>query len=186
MRIKQFIGLASVCLALAACQSSSYQIKGNAKELKDGDTLFITSDLYHRTPIDTTFVSDGTFEFAGNVDSTRICMVYAARQPEMNITFFLAPADIRIILRREGSRVQGPRINDDWQELNDTIDYYGKEMKEMAMQLFENTQIPIDEKQQLMGKMKALEDLLKQKIRETADRHREDELGQFIHSHFQD
>jgi hypothetical protein len=104
----------------------------------------------------------------------------------MNITFFLAPADIRIILRREGSRVQGPRINNDWQELNDTIDYYGKEMKEMAMQLFENTQISVDEKQQLMGKMKALEDLLKQKIKETADRHREDELGQFIHSHFQD
>lgn len=186
MKRRRFIGLASVCLALAACQSSAYQIKGNAKELKDGDTLFITSDLYHRTPIDTTIVTDGTFEFDGHVDSTRICMIYAARQPEMNITFFLAPADIRIILRREGSRVQGPRLNNDWQEMNDTIDYYGKEMKEMALQLFENPQISVDEKRQLMEKMKALENLLKQKIKETADRHREDELGEFIHSNFQD
>ena len=64
--------------------------------------------------------------------------------------------------------------------------YYLDVMSGVALGLFENTQISVDEKQQLMGKMKALEDLLKQKIKETADRHREDELGQFIHSHFQD
>lgn len=178
------IGLASACLLLAACQSSSYQIKGTAKEMKNGDTLYLTTDLSTRIPIDTIIVNDKSFEIAGTTDTTRLSMIYAAHHPEINVSFFLTPGDIRIILRNKGSRVEGPSINNNWQALNDTIEVYGKEMKDIAQQVYGNPQIPIDQKKKLIKKMSAIEKRLKEKIRKTADEHAEDELGKFIYANF--
>lgn len=63
---------------LAACQSDGYRIKGEAAMLNDGDTLFVTDDLFTGTPIDTLIVKDGKFETEEEkADSTRLCMVYS-------------------------------------------------------------------------------------------------------------
>ena len=180
------IGLAAACLLLAACQSSSYQIKGTAKEVRNGDTLYLTTDLSTRIPIDTIIVNDGLFEIEGTTDSTLLSMIYAARHPEMNISFFLTPGNIRIILRNKGSRVEGPDINDYWQALNDTIEAYGKEMKDIAQQVYGNPQIPIDQKKELIEKMSAIDKKIKRKIKDAASQHQDDELGKFINKNFQE
>jgi len=186
MKKLSLIGLASACLLLAACQSSSYQIKGTAKEMRNGDTLYLTTDLSTRIPIDTIIVNDKSFEIAGTTDTTRLSMIYAAHHPEINVSFFMTPGDIRIILRNKGSRVEGPSINNYWQALNDSIESYGIEMKDIAQLVYGDPQISIDLKKKLIDKMSAVDKKIKRKIKEVADQHKDDELGRFINKNFQE
>ena len=58
---------------LASCQSKSYRLEGSGEALKDGDTLFLTTDLTELTPSDTIVVKDGKFAITGETDSTYFC-----------------------------------------------------------------------------------------------------------------
>ena len=72
MNVKSMIGLAAATLMMAACQSNTYHIKGEAKHLKNGTHLYLSADLKDGRPIDTLDIQDGRFNYYGMTDSAFI------------------------------------------------------------------------------------------------------------------
>lgn len=138
MKIKHIIGLATLGLMLTACQSKSFKISGTVNGLHDGDTLFLTTDLYRGTPRDTILVKDSQFSYTGETDSTYQCMIYSSKNHLLNCPFFLEPGDIQIKLTGNvrTTRVSGTLVNDQWQVLNDSSLVYGDRIQEIASRSF--------------------------------------------------
>lgn len=138
MKIKHIIGLATLGLMLTACQSKSFKISGTVNGLHDGDTLFLTTDLYRGTPRDTILVKDSQFSYTGETDSTYQCMIYSSKNHSLNCPFFLEPGDIQIKLTGNvrTTRVSGTLVNDQWQVLNDSSLVYGDRIQEIASHSF--------------------------------------------------
>ncbi len=129
MSIRSFIGLALAGIALGSCQSDSYQIKGFARTFQEGDTICMATEsktdlLAHA------IVSEGQFLFTGKTDTISLCRIYVKQEPNCGVTFFLEPGELTIEINSETehSRVSGSRINNEWQQLSDSIQLLAKDI----------------------------------------------------------
>ena len=130
MKIKSILGLAAVGFALTSCQSSSFQIKGFAQQLPEGDTICLVADRQPETLLAMAVVNNGQFLLTGETASTFLCRIYAKSQPDNGVMFFLEPGNITAELNKYPtfSRVSGTKINNEWQHLNDSIQLLGAEL----------------------------------------------------------
>ncbi len=178
--------------ALTACrQGNTYSIDGTAEGFSDGDTLFLTSDMYELTPLDTAIVSEGHFSLKGETDSTGFFMVYSQSRPDNNVQFFLEPGNIAMTLStdRQHSRVGGTATNDAWQQLNDTLMEYGRKMQQLPGRIpLDNPEQPMsdDEQKRLAEQMQSIANAMKDYIVTTAEENIDNELGYFILVNFDD
>jgi hypothetical protein len=134
MSIKSFLILTAASITLIACQSKTYQIKGTAEDVADGDTLFLTTDLQQGIPRDTILVKDGKFELSGETDSTYFCLIYSKSDETITTPLFVEPGTIKVLISKTpgASRVGGTYINDEWQRMNDSTMMIGKEINKIA------------------------------------------------------
>ncbi len=125
-------------VALTACQSNTYQINGTIEGAADGDTLFLTSDMQTGAPNDTIVVKNGKFSLSGEADSIHLSIIYCAKRNEINAPFFIEPGTITLTLKEMpgSSRVGGTKCNDEWQELNDSVMTIGKQINQIAEQVY--------------------------------------------------
>lgn len=181
MNVKSMIGLAAATLMMAACQSNTYHIKGEAKHLKNGTHLYLSADLKDGRPIDTLDIQDGRFNYYGMTDSAFICRLYQAGDSHQGILFFVEPGNIYIELSQKPglSRVSGTRINNEWQALNDR----GTTCDHEIRSIMGNARDSISPKK-LSIEMNRLYDELTARIQETALRNKDNALGHFISKHF--
>ncbi|MBR2114342.1 MAG: AhpC/TSA family protein [Prevotella sp.] len=175
----------AVVLALTACHSNTYKISGAVEGLNDGDTLFITNDLQTGIPTDTLIVKDGKFELSGETDSTYLCMVYSEKRNEVNAPFFIEPGNISIkLVETPGmSRVGGTRCNEQWQELNDSVMFIGKEINRIAEHIYGNT---IDEMEQQKGmeQIEKLNQRFSAIVVKTTEKNIKNEFGYFLLTYY--
>ena len=179
---------ASMMLAsLTACQSNTYKINGSVEGLSDGDTLYITRDMETGHPSDTLIVSDGKFTASGAADSTMLCMIYSARNNEINAPFFVEPGNITIHLSKKpgGSTVGGTKINKQWQELNDSVMAIGKDINRIAEHIYSNN-LPEVEQQQGMRQMEQLNERFISCVVRIAERNIDNEFGYFLLTYYPD
>jgi hypothetical protein len=184
--IRQFIGLATATLAMAACQSNTYYIKGEAKEMGNGTKLYMTAVTDDTQPIDSLVVIDGRFTLTGTADTAMLCKLYSASSPEVSVTFFLEPGNIYIELAqqlssltgksRSLSRVSGTKVNNEWQALNDTVAKYDR----LLRGLMKSDSI---EPRKLYCQTDSIYGTLNRRINEAALRNRDNAMGRFIASH---
>ncbi len=178
--------LFSACaLALAACHSNSYQIKGVVEGMSDGDTLFLTRDLQTGEPSDTIIVGDGKFSLSGETDTTALCMIYSANRNEINAPFFLEAGNISIRMKDEpgGSRVGGTDCNDKWQELNDSVMVIGKEINRIAEHIYGNN-LSQEEQQKGMEQIDKLNKRFAALVAKTAEKNIDNEFGYFLLTYY--
>lgn len=185
MRFFQFFGLAVAGFLLSACQSDLYRIKGNATGLKDGDTLFITTDLNAGIPSDTIIVNKEKFYSKGISDSTQIAMIYQASHLDHNIVFFLEPGTINIDLSDIPlkSRVSGTHTNNEWQQLNDTIYKYSMQINNIMEKAFNDTN-PNANHEYEDKHVEELYKTLSKRVESIAIRNAENDLGYLITTTF--
>ena len=181
------LGLAAVAMLATSCQQNSYRIRGEVKDIPDGDTLFLTQDLNDGTPTDTIIVKRGKFSISGPVDSTYLCMVYWKNNPEASVSFFIEPGNIHINMNsRPGfSRVSGTQINNEWQNMNDTLIFMGNQMQDIATKAYTEGMAP-EEQEAAQAKIAELSMLMNGKIISTLEKNIDNELGFFLLTNFQD
>lgn len=184
MRPRTLFRLAAATLLLAACQSESYKISGTAEGFANGDTIHLTVDPVEGKPLMSTVVSDGHFEFKGEVDSMTMCFIYSAKDMSVAQAFFLEPAtiDVKLSPVAGASRVSGTRVNDALQALNDSALVFQKELEQVSTRLgMEPGITPTEEQQrQVEEALQASYAKLTQHIYETARKNIDNELGYLL------
>ena len=182
MNVKSLIGLATVTFMIAACQSNTYHIKGEAKGFKEGTSLCLSAGLTDRKTIDTLYITNGRFSYEGATDSVylcRLCPVGAHQEEE--ILFFLEPGNIYIELSQEAShsRVSGTKVNNEWQALNDRVTASDHEIRRIMAQAKDSIST-----RKLYDDMERIYTGLTADIKKTALRNKDNALGHFISHHF--
>ncbi len=176
---------AIIVVALTACQSKSYQINGTIEGAADGDTLFLTSDLQTGIPSDTIVVNDGKFSLNGETDSTHLCMVYSANRNEINAPLFIEPGTITVVLKETpgGSRVGGTKCNDEWQELNDSVMNIGKQINQIAEQVY-GRQLEESKQAEAMAKIEKLNKQFSALVVKKTEENISNEFGYFLLTYY--
>lgn len=169
-----FILIASIAVLMTACSEKTSHITGTIEGGKDGDTLFLISDVKNGIPMDTLFVKNGQFEYETEPDSTYLCLL---RYGEKIQAFFMEPGNIQISLKKDemGNIISGTKLNDEWQKLNSAAFDYQKEM----MKLTEEVQKDTSEQnmQAIMPKVMIAQNKLSDIYYKTAERNIQNELG---------
>ena len=182
MNIKSIIGLAAVGLLLTSCQSNSFQIKGFAKQMPEGDTICLVIDNQPERILATTMVHNSQFMLSGETDSISLCRLYAKSQPDNAVSFFLEPGNISVELNRlpKFSRVSGTRINNEWQHLNDSIQLLGAQL----IKLSKAETIQNKSHQTNVTAIDSLHRKMSDCIQNTARRNNDNALGQYIQQNY--
>ena len=184
MNIKSIIGLAAVGLLLTSCQSDSFQIKGYARQMSEGDTICLVADSQPDNLLASTLVSNGQFMLQGETDSIFLCRIYSKSDPNNGPTFFLEPGHITVELNKQPaiSRVSGTRINNEWQHLNDSIQLLGA-------QLIRLSEAGTTQNSSFQDNMTAIDSLHRKMsdcIQDAAYRNRDNALGQYIQQKYKE
>ena len=162
---------------LAACQSNTFHIRGEAKGFQDGEILYIADGLNRDSlPTDSIIVAEGHFIFHGETDTVRFCRLYRAIDAQLEVTFFLEPGNIYVEMSAVPgrSRVSGTVINNGWQALNDEVAVCDRQLRRIIR----------DENIDRAAQAKALYDQIDFSIREMALKHKNNALGRFISTRY--
>ena len=171
------LALATFC----ACNSNSYKINGTAEGLADGDTLFLTSDMETGLPSDTIILKDGKFSLSGETDTVMLCMIYSSKRNDLNAPFFLESGNINISLKDTPgeSRVGGTLCNDGWQQLNDSVMLFGKEINRIAERIYGGNTTP-EEQQKGMAQIEQANKRFADLVVRTTEKNIDNEFGYFL------
>lgn len=180
-----FTALTTASIMLAACQSKSYKVKGEADMLQDGDTLFLTTDFFTGTPIDTIIVENGKFTIEGTADSTCFCMLYSSKQVTVNIPFFIEPGNINLRISDNplDRRASGTSTNNKWQELNDSSMNIARQVNMIAAYI-ENNNLSDEEQKEQMLEYKKLFRQFQNLVIDYARKNTDNEFGYFLLTYY--
>lgn len=183
MNIRSFIGLAAAGMTLCSCQSDCYQIDGFARQLEQGDTICIVLENEPEQLIGTAIVHQGKFNVTGTTDTILFCKAYLSRMKECNASFMLEPGIIAIELNLppKPSRISGTRLNNQWQQLNDSIQRMGSELFKLA------TRKDTCDEATHRARLQAIDSLHRRMsacIENTARRNADNPLGQYIEENY--
>jgi len=182
-----FLGLAVASISLAACQSKTYKIEGSGDALKDGDTLYLTTDMAEGHPSDTVVVKDGGFVIQGETDSTQFCVIYNPKRQEVSMPFFIEQGTIELLFSEQPmqSKVSGTATNEKWQELNDTTVKIGMKINSIATAVY-TAQLTPDEQSKRMAEIEELNTEFKNCVTDYAEKNINNELGCFMLTYYPD
>ena len=179
MTNKVFIRLAMAGIVFCSCQSDSYKIKGYASHLHDGDTIVLALEDHQQKILGQAIVSEGNFNMKGITDTTVFCRAYLNREPLTGISFFLEPGNITIELNPypTPSRVSGTLLNNEWQNLNDSVQTLGDKLIRLAES---SGKTGVGNRQQLQQSIDSLHRKISSCIKNTAQRNKTNVLGKYI------
>ena len=181
MSIKTILGLTVVGSVCLSCQSNSYQIDGFAKNCQDGDTICMIQEP-QKGMASITLVENGKFTFAGQTADISVCQIFAKKAPSETVTFFLEPSRITVELasQPEGNRVSGTYINNQWQQLSDSIALLGREAVKTVLRQASDSA----EQRRQAKVVDSIHRRMSDCIQNTAQRNSDNALGQYIHQNY--
>lgn len=183
MNIRFLYGLAVAGTMLCSCQSDRYQIDGFARQLEQGDTICIVLDDEPERVLGKAVVDQGKFGISGTTETVLFCKAYLSRMKDCSVNFMLESGTITLELNLppKASRISGTRLNNQWQQLNDSIQRMGTELIQLA-----TTLPPTDETTHRI-KLQAIDSLhrrMSECIINTAQRNADNPLGQYIKENY--
>ena len=183
MSNKLFYGLAVAGIMLCSCQSDRYQINGFARQLKQGDTICIVLENDPKRLLGLAIVDQGRFYLTGTTETSRFCKAYLNRMKDCNASFLLEPGTIALELNLppKPSRVSGTKLNNQWQQLNDSIQRMGSELFKLA------TRKDTCNEATHRARLQAIDSLHRRMsacIENTARRNADNPLGQYIEENY--
>ena len=181
MNIRSIYGLAAAGILLCACQSNSYQVDGYAHAYADGDTVCLMKEG-EQQPIAITTVKEGKFTFYGEIKETDFYCVMAKQAPDCQVSFFTEPGVTTIELNTEPgtSRVSGTRLNNEWQQLNDSVAMLGNKIALLLRHPAADTTA----QKALATSVDSLHRRMSDCIVNTARRNADNPLGQYIEKNY--
>ena len=169
-------------LMLISCQSNSYQINGFALHLQEGDTVLLAHDAEPEKPFAMTTVNHGKFYFEGTTDDDAPCRIYLKRIPECAAFFFPDQGTIAVelCLPPTPSRISGTLLNNNWQQLNDSIQRMGQKLISIMQQKDSDSLAHIARYRVVDSLHRRMSDL----IVNTGKRNKDNLLGRFIQKNY--
>ena len=182
MSIKTFLGLTVVGTMCLSCQSNSYQIDGYARNYNDGDTICMAEEAMQNGTVTIALVENGKFSFAGETEDTILCRIFPKKTPDQGVSFFLEPDKITVELSSspENNRVSGTCINNQWQQLNDSISLLGKEAVNTVMLMARDSTAHLQRAKTIDSLHRRMSDC----IQNTARRNSDNVLGRYIRQNY--
>jgi hypothetical protein len=179
MKIRSILGLAATGFVLCACQSNTYRIDGFARSFDEGDTICLMKE---EQPLAFTTVSNGKFSFYGEIQGTGLHSVMAKKAPACQVSFFTEPGIITIELNSQPgtSRVSGTRLNNEWQQLTDSIELMGREIAK----LLRHPAADSTAQKALATRVDSLHRRMSDCILITAKRNKDNPLGKYINENY--
>ena len=173
----------SLLVSLFSCQSDAYHIQGYARQLNQNDTICIVLENEPERMLGKAIVNDGKFSVTGHTDTILFCKAYLSRMKDCNASFLLEPGTIALELNLppKPSRVSGTKLNNQWQQLNDSIQRMGYELFKLA-----TTKDTCDQAT-YRAKLQAIDSLHRRMsacIENTARRNADNPLGQYIEENY--
>ena len=180
MTIKSIFGLAATGFLLCACQSNTYQIDGFARSFEEGDTICLMNES--QQPIAISTISQGKFAFYSEIKETGLYSVMAKQAPACQVSFFTEPGIITVELNSEPgtSRVSGTKLNNQWQQLTDSIALMGYQVaKALRHPAADSTA-----QKALAHYVDSLHRQMSACIQNTAQRNKDNPLGRYINENY--
>ena len=170
---------------LGSCQSDSYQINGFTHHLQEGDTICLTTGDLPEKLLGHAIVNEGKFHITGTTDTTLLCQLYLKRETPCAVSFFLEPGTITVELTPPPaqSKVSGTKLNNAWQQLNDSVRYLGSQLIHLAKtagEFSENAHL---------SRLRAIDSLHRKMsdcILNTAKRNHHNALGKYIQENYKE
>ena len=180
MKIRSLFGLAATGLVLCACQSNTFQIDGFARSFAEGDTICLMKEGGQPMAIST--VSNGKFSFYGEIQETGLYSVMAKKAPACQVSFFTEPGTTTIELNNEPgtSRISGTRLNNEWQQLTDSVEMMGYEIAK----LLRHPAADSTAQKALANRVESLHRRMSACILNTAQRNKDNPLGKYINENY--
>lgn len=174
---KTLIGLTSLALFFSACQSNSYKIEGTAEGFSEGDTLLIVDAFGN--PTDTLTISEGKFEYEGEVDSAALYLLGAPASMN-SVSFIKEPGTIKIHFSADGnSKVSGTKANDGLQLFEDINTEYAKKAEQLMMSA-KPDEMTEEQQAAIFQQYKNLQKEMLDKILELASNNIDNEFGYYL------
>ena len=153
MSIRSLYGLAAAGILLCSCQSNTYQIDGFARS-----------------------------SFYGEIRETGLYSVMAKKAPACQVSFFTEPGTITIELNSQPgtSRVSGTRLNNEWQQLTDSVEMMGYEVARLLRHPAADTTA----QKALANRVDSLHRKMSACILNTAQRNKDNPLGKYINENY--
>jgi hypothetical protein len=180
MTIKSIFGLAATGFLLCACQSNTFQINGYARSFAEGDTICLLNES--EQPIAISTVSQGKFSFYGEIQKIKLYNVMAKQMPACQVCFFTEPGITTIELNSEPgtSRISGTRLNNEWQQLTDSIAMMGSQIAKMLHHPAADTTT----QKALAHSIDSLHRQMSACVLNTAERNKDNPLGNYINENY--
>ena len=180
MSIRSLYGLAAAGILLCSCQSNTYQIDGFARSFAEGDAICLIKE--GGEPIAISTVSNGKFSFYGEIRETGLYSVMAKKAPACQVSFFTEPGTITIELNSQPgtSRVSGTRLNNEWQQLTDSVEIMGYEVA----RLLRHPAADATAQKALANRVDSLHRKMSACILNTAQRNKDNPLGKYINENY--
>ena len=180
MTIRSIFGLAATGFLLCACQSNTFQINGFARAFEEGDTICLMNES--QQPIAISTVSQGKFSFYSEMKSVELYSVMVKRAPACQVSFFTEAGTTTVELNSKPgtSRVSGTKLNNEWQQLTDSIALMGYQIAKMLKYPAADT---IAQKA-LAHSIDSLHRRMSACIQNTAQRNKDNPLGKYINENY--
>ena len=174
----------AILASLFSCQSDGYHIQGFARQLEQGDTICIVLENEPERMLGKAIVVDGKFNVTGHTDTVLFCKAYLNRMKSCSVDFMLEPGNITLELNLppQPPRTSGTKLNNQWQQLNDSIQRMGTKL----ISLVASAKTPTDEVTH-KARLQAIDSLHRRMsdcIVNTARRNADNPLGQYIQTNY--
>ena len=174
----------SLLVSLFSCQTDAYHIQGYARQLEQSDTICIVLENEPERMLGKAIVKDGKFSVTGHTDTILFCKAYLNRMKNCCVDFMLEPGNITLELNLppKPSRTSGTKLNNQWQQLNDSIQRMGTKLINLVV----SAKTPADEVTH-QARLQAIDSLHRRMsdcIVNTARRNADNPLGQYIEKNY--
>ncbi len=169
-----------MALAMTACHQNGYKIEGSALGYDDGDTMFIAN--ISMEPVDTLIVKDGKFGKSGHVDSVELGLIYAQKNPDDAVLFFIEPGTILLTMSGDAnsSKVAGTKSNDGLQTLTDKTNELERRLEQLSMAFNDTTATTEEKRLEITREYTKIQEDFPRLFVEAAEQNLDNEFGYFV------
>lgn len=159
--MKKIFSLIALMVLIVSCGGTKpYKIDGtiSAEGFADGDTISLgySIDGASYTAEKYTAIKDGKFEFAGNVENSKLYYLVNHKTEEPLAMLFLEGGNITATIDAEKSEVKGTKSNDLYTELQESLTGYISQLQEKQISLYIDTTLTEEQREATLNELQTL------------------------------
>ena len=159
--MKKIFSLIALMALIVSCGGTKpYKIDGtiSAEGFVDGDTISLgySVDGASYTPESYAVIKDGKFEFAGNVENSKLYYLVNHKTEEPLAMLFLESGNLTATIDNERNAIKGTNSNDIYTELQENLTTYISQLQEKQISLYIDTTLTEEQREGILNELQTL------------------------------